>query len=104
MNQPTVTPPTAPGFYWWRPFPSEAWRVVHIYLASNGPCVDDVDRCNFSGRSISSWERYYVVGEWVQIIQPIDPIREPSRWIRIIALAILWSVGLLSWLLFYISL
>lgn len=75
VNQvPSKKLPTEIGFYWWRQDAAFDWRMIEAKNFGDDGIAHlsftDVELQSFGGRSYKSWEEYFVIGEWMQIVRP----------------------------------
>jgi hypothetical protein len=80
--------PDEAGFYWWRKYPDQEWRMVHIVdFAARYPgepphlAAYDVEYRAWGGRTLRMWAIHDPIGEWLTIRKPNadgDGRREPA--------------------------
>lgn len=71
MN-PNNTPPTKPGFCWWRPKPDFEWTMLRLYggAGSSIRAVQDIVNGEYLGESTSVMAQVYPRSEWVRVLAP----------------------------------
>jgi hypothetical protein len=69
--------PDEAGFYWWRKYPDQEWRMVHIVdFAAGYPgepphlAAYDVEYRAWGGRTLRMWAIHDPIGEWLTIRKP----------------------------------
>jgi hypothetical protein len=72
--------PDEAGFYWWRKYPDQEWRMVHIVdFAAGYPgepphlAAYDVEYSAWGGRTLRMWAIHDPIGEWLTIRKPNTP-------------------------------
>jgi len=69
--------PCGPGFFWWRVSANDDWRMVQIVdFAAGIPTAQphlaayDVEKHDWSGRTLRIWELHEPIGEWIKCHKP----------------------------------
>lgn len=77
QQEPCSALPDEPGFYWWRKYPDQEWRMVHIVdFAAGYPgepqhlAAYDVEYRAWGGRTLRMWAIHDPVGQWLAIHKP----------------------------------
>ena len=78
--------PESPGFYWWRKYPDQEWRMVQIVdFAAPSPgepthrAAYDVEYRAWGGRTLRLWAIHDPIGEWLTIRKPNKQITNPRQ-------------------------
>lgn len=69
--------PVEAGFYWWRKYPDQEWRMVHIVdFAAGYPnekpylAAYDIEYRAWSGRTLRIWAIHDPIGQWMPCSKP----------------------------------
>jgi hypothetical protein len=69
--------PETAGFFWWRKYPDQEWRMVHIVdFAAGYPgesphlAAYDIEFRAWGGRTLRMWAIHEPIGEWLPICKP----------------------------------
>lgn len=78
--------PVEPGFYWWRKYPDQEWRMVHIVdFAAGCPgepphlAAYDIEFRAWGGRTLRMWAIHDPIGEWLPISKPNANVDAPAH-------------------------
>ena len=73
----STTLPTAPGFYWWRKHPQDAFIMIGIRQFGDSLSAYDLQTGTFSGHGLDAWSDlaktgHRQIGEWIAIPPPSE--------------------------------
>jgi hypothetical protein len=71
--------PDMAGFYWWRKYPNQEWRMVRIVDFAEGYPSEpphlaayDVEYQSWGGRTLRMWAIHDPIGQWMPCRKPND--------------------------------